>query len=287
MNTEPLPSVDEEKFVRDKGKFQACRRAKSNAFRRLIITANVISTINIAVYFFGIQGDLNIFWRTELFIVHLIKVFAEVLYNRFGLDLFVHHLCMLFFYLFIPEDFLWLGPQGCLVHIPLVFQSSYFLYREHPNLWKISSGLFWTLWLPVIAHRITVALLLGVYHIVHGMEFGTHLIAIGMLGVTLDVFWSREFVDAQLSIHPHHSTWAKSVSSLYKSPVCILLIMFGIYTGYSVGWRQAYIPRMSFVVVAATILWAINWKNIMSAGKQDQQMLNKFVKSKVAQVAPM
>eukprot|EP00954_Amorphochlora_amoebiformis_P019570 1333499-Amorphochlora_amoeboformis.AAC.2 len=117
MNTETsYHKRAEGSFVRDPLKFEAAKQARNAAFRRLIILANLVSTVNTTAYFFSAVGILNyvrlhlrfcvfkrdvravliivlglghccapeFLWRCEIFVVHLIKLLAEVFYNKFG-----------------------------------------------------------------------------------------------------------------------------------------------------------------------------------------------------------
>ncbi|GAB5363811.1 hypothetical protein AAMO2058_000915100 [Amorphochlora amoebiformis] len=249
MNTETsYHKRAEGSFVRDPLKFEAAKQARNAAFRRLIILANLVSTVNTTAYFFSALGILN-YWRCEIFVVHLIKLLAEVFYNKFGLDLFVHHLCMVLFYVFVPENVLWLGPHGCAIHIPLSFQSLYFLHRSEPNLSRLWSGLFWSMWLPVVAYRNSVAICLGMKYLSVGQSFGQRFLALGALGATLDVFWTKEFLDSQLasSVHRHLCTWAKTVKTFYTSPVCLSLLVLGAYIGHLVV-EEPSLPRVPMFI---------------------------------------
>mmetsp|Transcript_22684 Transcript_22684/g.36442 ORF Transcript_22684/g.36442 Transcript_22684/m.36442 type:complete len:294 (+) Transcript_22684:49-930(+) len=263
MNSETTYSAKAEiPFVRNPSKFQAVKKAHKNTFRRLIVLANIVSALNILGYFFGNVGELN-FWRTEVYAVQFSKMMAEIMYNKFGLDLFVHHVCMFLFFFLVPQRFLWLGPQGNLIHVPLLFQNMYFLYR-HNNVRqaKFYSGLFWSLWLPVVAYRNSVAFCLGFKYVTTGQAFGRALMGLGALGTTLDVFWTREFILTQLSTYPNGSQWAKTVTSFYKSPLCLLLLAAGAYMAWVCVYSEVELPRLQFFISVVVIVLCLNWKNL-------------------------
>eukprot|EP00466_Bigelowiella_natans_P021172 jgi/Bigna1/82629/fgenesh1_pg.95_\ len=294
MNSETTYSAKAEiPFVRNPSKFQAVKKAHKNTFRRLIVLANIVSALNILGYFFGNVGELNFVirfssasfftvgwwcvttyksavwlvfilqWRTEVYAVQFSKMMAEIMYNKFGLDLFVHHVCMFLFFFLVPQRFLWLGPQGNLIHVPLLFQNMYFLYR-HNNVRqaKFYSGLFWSLWLPVVAYRNSVAFCLGFKYVTTGQAFGRALMGLGALGTTLDVFWTREFILTQLSTYPNGSQWAKTVTSFYKSPLCLLLLAAGAYMAWVCVYSEVELPRLQFFISVVVIVLCLNWKNL-------------------------
>mmetsp|Transcript_17913 Transcript_17913/g.26826 ORF Transcript_17913/g.26826 Transcript_17913/m.26826 type:complete len:267 (+) Transcript_17913:34-834(+) len=265
MNSETDYNANAEgSFIRDPTKFEACKKQRKRMFRRCIVCANLVSSLNCVMYFFGYLGVIN-FWRMEIFFVHLLKFVAEVVYNKFGLDLFVHHVVMALFYLFVGENFLWIGPHGCAIHFPLAFQSLYFLVREDEQLAKLCSGLFWSMWLPVVAYRNSVALFLGLNYLYAGDAVGQHFVALGALGATLDAFWTYEFQSAQLYLQPNHKNeWPKVVGRIYMSPLCLLLLAAGTYVGYSVI-EGTLLPKLVIFSLLASCVLALNWKNIVSA----------------------
>uniref|UniRef100_A0A6U3E295 Uncharacterized protein n=1 Tax=Lotharella globosa TaxID=91324 RepID=A0A6U3E295_9EUKA len=259
MNSEPTYSEAEGTFVRDPALFKQAKLEKRKSFRRAIILANMISVANCLAYFFGMMDLIN-FWRTELFCVHLMKLVSEILYNHFGLDLFVHHLCMLMFYVGCPTSLLWLGPQGCTIHIPLMFQNLFFLHRGNDQYLRLWSGLFWSMWLPVVSYRNSVAVFLGLQQISTGEKYGRLLIALGSLGATLDMFWTWEFIAAQVKKHPQESGWAITVSSFYKSPTCLAQLACGSLLAYTVI-GGADIPKLTFLVFALSVAAVLNVRN--------------------------
>eukprot|EP00467_Chlorarachnion_reptans_P005570 CAMPEP_0114509570 /NCGR_PEP_ID=MMETSP0109-20121206/13285_1 /TAXON_ID=29199 /ORGANISM="Chlorarachnion reptans, Strain CCCM449" /LENGTH=282 /DNA_ID=CAMNT_0001688741 /DNA_START=295 /DNA_END=1143 /DNA_ORIENTATION=+ len=267
MNSETSYAKKAEKpFIRFPDKFEAAKKVNSKNFRRLIILANFISTVNCLGYFFGYVDQIN-FWRIEMFAVQSCKMLAEVVYNKFGLDLFVHHTCMFLFYFLVPETFLWLGPQGNMIHIPFTFQNLYFLCRHDTTRAKLFSGLFWTIWLPIVAYRNSIAFFLGAKYILAEQAFGRVLIGLGALGATLDVFWTREFLDAQISIHPEESDWARSAAKFYLSPLCLILLGGGSYMAHLIVWKDVSVPRLQFFLTVVALVLGLNWRNLVGISR--------------------